>query len=153
MFIVTAKLNALRRALLLVVLLIAAAAAVFVLFRFDSDAGDALPRAATAEERVAYLSSLGWEVDQEPLESLRMTLPETLDEPYLTYNELQRRQGFDLSAFCGKTVERYTYRVRNYPDHPDDCQADLYLCRGRVIAGDIVCTGTNGFIDTLTAPQ
>ena len=153
MFIVTAKVNAARRALLLIVLLLAAGTAVFALHRRDSGTDTALPPASTNEERVAYLASLGWEVDSEPLESLRLTLPETLEEPYRSYNDLQRRQGFDLTPWLGKTVERCAYRVTNYPDRPEGCQIDLYICDGRVIAGDVLCTGANGFIDTLTFPQ
>ncbi|MFR6041643.1 MAG: DUF4830 domain-containing protein [Dysosmobacter welbionis] len=38
---------------------------------------------------------------------------------YLTYNELQDSQGFDLSACCGKYVARYTYTVTNYPGRPE----------------------------------
>ena len=153
MFIVTAKVNAARRALLLIVLLLAAGTAVFALHRRDNGTDTALPPASTNEERVAYLASLGWEVDSEPLESLRLTLPETLEEPYRSYNDLQRRQGFDLTPCLGKTVERCAYRVTNYPDRPESCQIDLYICDGRVIAGDVLCAGANGFIDTLTFPQ
>ena len=153
MFIVTAKASALRRALLLIVLLLAALAAVVLLYRRSVAAEGAPFRAEDNAARVAYLASLGWEVDAEPLEALRLTLPETLEEPYRSYNELQRAQGFDLTPCLGKTLERYAYRVRNYPDRPDGCQLDLYVHDGRVVAGDVICTGANGFIDTLTFPK
>ena len=153
MFIVTARLNAARRAFLLLVLLLFAFAAVFLLYRRSVAADDALPRAATDGERAAYLASLGWEVDAEPLEALRLTLPETMEEPYRSYNDLQRAQGFDLTPYLGKTLERYAYRVRNYPERPDGCQLDLYVYQGRIVAGDVVCTGAGGFIDTLAFPK
>ena len=153
MFIVTAKVNRLRRALLLIVLLLAAAAAVFALYRRDGTADGTHPQAATNEERTAYLASLGWEVESEPVESLRLTLPETLEEPYLSYNDLQRRQGFDLTPFLGKTLERFAYRVCNYPGYPDGCQIDLYVHNGKIVAGDVVCTGADGFIDILAFPK
>ncbi len=108
--------------------------------------------AATNEERVAYLTSLGWEVKSEPIETLSVTLGETLEEPYLSYNELQKAQGFDLGRCCGKTLARYTYAVTNYPDETQPCQADLYVCEGVVAAGDIVCTGENGFMAELCFP-
>lgn len=153
MFIVTAKAGGLRRILLLILLMLAAAAAILLLRAHSGDSTDALTRAETDKARVSYLASLGWEVDSEPLEALRLTLPETMEEPYRSYNELQRRQGFDLTPYLGKTLERYTYRLRNYPDRPDGCQIDLYLHDGRIVAGDVICTGVNGFIDTLTFPQ
>ena len=61
-------------------------------------------------DRIAYLESMGWQVEEEPVETLQFLLPEKLEEPYLTYNELQDSQGFDLSACCGKQG-RYTYTV------------------------------------------
>jgi len=76
-----------------------------------------------------------------------------LEEPYLTYNELQDSQGFDLSACCGKQVARYTYTVTNYPGRPEGVQANLYVCEGQPVAGDILCAGADGFQDTLVYPE
>jgi len=86
------------------------------------------------------------------LETLSVTLGETLEEPYLSYNDLQRSQGFDLTRYCGQTLSRYTYVVTNYPDASLPCQADLYVCDGALAAGDIVCTGENGFMAGLAFP-
>ena len=66
-------------------------------------------------DRVAYLESLGWQVEAEPVETLQFLLPAELEEPYLTYNELQSAQGFDLSACCGKQVSRYTLHRHQLP--------------------------------------
>ena len=98
-------------------------------------------------DRVAYLESMGWQVEAEPVETLQFLLPEKLEEPYLTYNELQDAQGFDLSVCCGKQVARYTYTVTNYPGRADGVQANLYVCEGQPVAGDILCAGADGFQD------
>ena len=71
---------------------------------------------------------------------------------HLSYNDLQRSQGFDLTRYCGQTLSRYTYVVTNYPDASLPCQADLYVCDGALAAGDIVCTGENGFMAGLAFP-
>ena len=97
------------------------------------------------EDRVAYLNALGWEVDPEPVETLQFLLPETLEEPYLSYNALQIPQGFDLSAHCGETVTRWTYTVTNYPGRPNGVQANLYIAGETPVAGDIFCPGADGF--------
>ena len=91
-------------------------------------------------------------VSEQPIETLTVTLGETLEEPYLSYNDLQRSQGFDLTRYCGQTLSRYTYVVTNYPDASLPCQADLYVCDGALAAGDIVCTGENGFMAGLAFP-
>ncbi|MBE6910105.1 MAG: DUF4830 domain-containing protein [Ruminococcaceae bacterium] len=154
MFIVTAKVPK-RRCFVLFALLPLAALAVFLALRGGTDAGkdaEAPERIDTNESRVAYLTALGWAVEPEPIESLRVTLPAELEEPYRSYNTLQLRQGFDLTPFLGETLERWTYAVTNHPAAPRFCQADLYLYDGAVVAGDIVCTGADGFIATLEFP-
>ncbi len=50
--------------------------------------------AATAEERIAYLSQFGWSVEEDPLEVTEVIIPETFDDTYANYNELQKSQGF-----------------------------------------------------------
>ena len=104
------------------------------------------------EDRIAYLKELGWEVDEEPVESMELELPEELTGSYAAYNELQLAQGFDLRDYLGKGVSRWTYQVRNYPDRPEDVQLNLYLCEGRPIAGDIIAGGEGGFQATLRYP-
>ena len=107
-----------------------------------------------AEDRLAYLSSLGWEVDPEVVETLHLRLPDTLEgTEYESYNETQLSQGFDLSACCGKQITRYTYRILNYPDGRTDVQLDLYLCDGLVVAGDVIALGENGFSGPLAFPE
>lgn len=154
MFIFTAKVPKRRHLLPVLLAVLAAVVAILCLRAGKGGADDGSPelRAETNEARVEYLESLGWEVDSEPIEVLRLTLPEELVEPYRSYNDLQLKQGFDLTPFLGETLERCTYAVKNYPGRPDGCQADLYLSDGVIVAGDVVCTGANGFIATLDFP-
>lgn len=111
------------------------------------------PLLSTNEDRIAYLQSLGWDVEPEPVETLQFLLPDTLEEPYLSYNELQLAQGFDLTQYVGKQVTRYTYTVTNYPQCPQGVQANLYVCDQLPVAGDILCAGADGFQDTLIFPD
>lgn len=138
-----------RKVLRLLLLLLLALACLLAVRLCDAEDGGELE---TNEARVAYLASLGWEVASEPLETLSLTLPDPLEEPYLSYNVLQQSQGFDLRPYCGKTLERCTYAVTNHPSHAD-CRAVLYLYRGAVVAGGIVCTGEGGFTAPLAFPK
>ena len=151
MFIITTKFS--KRRVLAAVAVLALVLALVVLPRScrKADEAPSIP-AETNEQRVAYLVSLGWEVNEQPIETLSVTLGDTLEEPYESYNALQLEQGFDLTRCCGKTLSRYTYVVTNYPDAMLPCQADLYVCDGVVAAGDIVCTGENGFMAPLAFP-
>ena len=103
-------------------------------------------------DRIAYLQSLGWDVAPEPTESLELLLPETLPTNYIAYNQIQLAQGFDLNACCGKQLTRYTYTVNNYPNYSKGVQLNLYICNDRVVAGDIIATGVNGFQSGILFP-
>lgn len=151
MFIITAKFSRRRAFALAAVACLALALIVLPRACRKSAEAPAIP-AETNEQRLAYLTSLGWEVNDQPIETLSVTLGETLEEPYLSYNDLQLSQGFDLTRYCGQTLSRYTYVVTNYPDASLPCQADLYVCGGVLAAGDIVCTGENGFMAGLDFP-
>ena len=111
------------------------------------------PELTDNSQRVEYLRSFGWEVAEEPVETLQFLLPEKLEEPYLSYNKLQLSQGFDLSACGGKQVERYTYTVTNYPGRSEGVQANLYICEDHPVAGDICCPGAGGFQAGLAFPK
>ena len=119
----------------------------------SSDPGGNLGQVSDNSGRVAFLEAYGWQVESEPLETLQLLLPEQLDGAWAAYSDLQQRQGFDLSPYCGKRVERFTYTITNYPGISQGVQANLYLCEDTVVAGDIFCTGENGFQTTLEFPQ
>ena len=104
-------------------------------------------------QRITYLESFGWKLDPEPIETLQFLFPEEMSESYLIYNELQKTQGFDLSPCCGKQLSRYTYHVLNHPEKQEGVQANLYICEDLPVAGDIFCSGANGFQTTLQYPE
>ena len=129
------------------------AALVCLLARPAPEEQPAAPQLLTNEDRISYLAAYGWELQPEPVETLQFLLPDPLEEPYISYNTLQQSQGFDLKPFCGSHVTRYTYTVTNYPGRSEGVQANLYVCGGTPAAGDIICTGDNGFQTTLTFPE
>jgi len=98
------------------------------------------------EDRIAFLSQFGWQVEPTPTESTTVTIPAEFDKVFASYNELQRRQGLDLSGYASRTVERYTYKITNYEGYDGTVQANLLISRGRVIGGDVCSADTNGFI-------
>lgn len=115
----------------------------------------ALPQPITTNaDRLAYLAGLGWQVREEPLETLHLQLPEDLScEEYAPYLQLQLSQGFALLPYAGQQVVRYTYAVENYPGRSDSVQLNLYCCEGTVIAGDVIAPGKEGFRGPLTFPE
>lgn len=152
MIIFTARLSKKR----IILLLAAAAAAVLILFLVWGlvNAGNReVPKLTDNAARMEYLQSWGWEVESEPVETLQFLVPEPLEEPYLTYNALQKEQGFDLTDCCGKQIDRYTYTVTNYPGRQTGVQLNLYVCLEQPVAGDVIATGADGFQAGLRFPE
>ena len=107
----------------------------------------------TNEDRRAFLSAFGYEVSAEPTESVTVTIPSRFDKIYAGYNEIQRAQGFDLSKYKNKEVERYTYTVTNYAGYEGTVYANVLVYRGRVIGGDVCSADSGGFVHGFLKPQ
>jgi len=99
----------------------------------------------TNEERVALLRECGWQVDEEPIEFIEVKIPREFDGVYNDYNDIQKRQGMDLSKFSGKRVMRYTYKVNNYRNE-DSVVANLIVYRDKLIGGDVSSPKLGGFM-------
>ena len=93
-----------------------------------------------------FLAQFGWQVDDEPLEEVKVTLPDEFDKVFTAYNEIQRRQGLNLSPYKRKTVTRYTYTVTNYEGYNGKVYANVLVYKNRVIGGDVCSADTSGFI-------
>ena len=120
--------------------------------------GGSEPTATTAnlssnDARVDYLKTLGWEVHAAPAESGQVRIPKESSEVYDRYNDLQKAQGFDLTRFAGKTVDRYVYKVTNYPGTTEPVYATLLIYKNKVIGGDIINTAPTGAIQGLQKAQ
>ena len=152
MMIVTTKFSRKKAVLTVIGVGIVMAALILLAGRGGEEEAEQAPQLTDNAQRVAYLQSLGWEVEPEPVETLQFLLPQELAEPYLSYNKLQKEQGFDLSRCCGKQVSRFTYTVTNYPGRTEGVQANLYVCEDLPAAGDICCPGEGGFQSTLAFP-
>ena len=100
----------------------------------------------TNEERIAFLRQFGWEVKSDPVEAVEVTVPSEFDKIFTGYNEIQKRQGLDLSDYKKKNVMRYTYEVTNYDGHDGVVYANILVYRNRVIGGDICSADVTGFI-------
>lgn len=108
---------------------------------------------ADSSARVTYLQSLGWQVSPQEVETLHLKLPEKLEGSWGDYAALQDAQGLPFSQFAGRTVQRYTYAVTNYPQRAEDVQINLYLADGQIIGGDLIALGENGFRADLSFPK
>lgn len=103
----------------------------------------------TNEDRVGFLTALGWKVAEKPLEEVAVTIPDEFDAVFLEYNNLQKEIGLDLSRYKRKDVMRYTYQVENYPDYQGVVYANVLVYKNKVIGGDVCSADVNGFVTSL----
>ena len=98
------------------------------------------------DDRVEFLAQFGWSVENEPVESAEVTIPATFDKIFSQYNEIQKRQGLDLSKYKKKNVMRYTYKITNYEGFDGTVYANILVYRNKVIGGDICSADIKGFL-------
>ena len=159
MFILTARVNRRRLAAgaAALVLLCGTALAVGSLSAQRSvgtAASTAAPKKVkTNEDMIAYLESLGWQVNPDPIAVEELLIPEEFDETYTEYLALQESQGFDLTQYCGKRVKRYTFEITNYPTGESGVQAALLIYKNQVIGGEVLSAQLNGFLHGLEMPS
>ncbi len=104
---------------------------------------------ATAEERGAYLTSLGWEYGDETEKEI--TVPAVFNEVYENYNAVQKQQGFNLEKYKGKGAVIYTYPITNFKNN-SNVIANLIVCDSVLIGADLCDpSAKDGFLIGLTA--
>ena len=80
---------------------------------------------------------------------LEVTVPESFDKIFSSYNEIQKRQGLDLSKYKKKNVTRYTYKITNYDGYDGTVYANILVYRNKVIGGDVCSADVKGFMHGL----
>jgi hypothetical protein len=101
------------------------------------------------DERIAFIEQFGLKVNPEAKTEETLSLPENFDRVINGYNEIQKRQGLDLSRYKNKRVTHFAYEVTNY-SFDGVVYVNLYVYRGKVIACDISSLSKDGFILPLT---
>jgi len=110
----------------------------------------AAPSVAGNDGRVQFLKNLGWDISASPTESGQVRIPQTQNQVFSRYNDLQKSAGYDLSQYAGKTVMRYVYKVNNFPGATEPVYATLLVYKEQIIGGDITNTAANGTMHPLT---
>ena len=152
MMVMTAKVDKKKIAIVLAAAVVLIAGLVLI-FGGDGSAPTASTNAPSNDARVAFLESFGWDVTTSPVESGQVKIPKESSEVFDRYNSLQKSQGYDLSAYAGKTVMRYVYRINNYPGATDPVYATLLVYKNQIIGGDVTNTSAKGAVSGFKMPE
>ena len=150
MMVMTAKVDFKK----ILIALAAVAGVILALILLLGGNGDSAPTVATAvagnDGRVAFLQSLGLEVNASPVESGQVRIPKEQKPVFSRYNDLQKSAGYDLTQYAEKTVMRYVYKVNNLPGATEPVYATLLVYKDQVIGGDITDTAAQGAMRPLS---
>lgn len=106
-------------------------------------------KGSTHEERKAFFNKFGWEISDEPLEVKETVIPAEFDESYEKYNELQKKQNFNLEKYKNTRVKSWSYEILNYPGYENSdgkIRGNLLVCNGKIIGGDVCSIELGGFM-------
>lgn len=145
MLVMTAKLNK-KKAAIIFSAVVLAIAAIIMLLNGDNTSATVSGAVSDNDARVAFLKSFGWDVVTSPVESGQVKIPKESSQIFERYNSLQKSQGYDLSQYAGKTVMRYVYQVKNFPDATEPVYATILVYKNQIIGGDITNTSPKGKI-------
>ena len=103
----------------------------------------------TNEDRLAFISKFVTGVSGEPKESVSFTIPKSFDRILLSYNEIQKSQGLDITKYKNKKVTRYTYELENYENSGEAVFINLIVYKNKIIACDVSSANPEGFVKPL----
>ncbi len=158
MFVFTVRSSKIKTVLLLVLTAVAVGSLLWFTFNDRPVAGDSVINysAQNEEQRLAFISQFGWDVDKDPVEVAEIIVPVEFDEVYEKYNEIQKAQNLDMSLYAGKRVKRWTYSVNNYPGYESRknvIQLSLLVFDGTVVGGDVCSIELGGFMHGFDRPS
>ncbi len=152
MMVMTAKVD-LKKILTIIGIIAAVLIGMIWILGGDDTAATAAPPVSTNDGRVKFLTDFGWDVAASPVESSQVRIPKENSEVFDRYNALQKSQGYDLSAYAGKNVMRYVYKINNFPGATEPVYATLLVYKNQIIGGDVTDTAAKGQIRPFQMPQ
>ena len=102
----------------------------------------------TADDRIGFISQFGLTADENSEEYEEFRVPENFDRVIAGYNEIQKRQGLDITKYKNKKVVRYTYEGER-GENREPVYVNLVIYKGTVIACDVSSTTPEGFVEPL----
>lgn len=91
--------------------------------------------AKTYIQRKNYIENLGYKFDENSIIKEEIIIPLFFEEKYLQYEKTQRKAGYNLTDYKGKTVTKFTYNLTDYLD--GTYKLNLLVYNGNIIGGDI----------------
>lgn len=131
-------------------IILLAAAGIWVLTRMFSFGVTAIS-GKNDKERTEFIESFGWVSAKVPDKIEEIRIPVEFDEAFEDYNDLQRKQGFDLRKYRAYIAKKYTYSISNFEGAETGVPicANLIVIDGIIVGADISSAKADGFVTVL----
>ncbi|MCH5199558.1 MAG: DUF4830 domain-containing protein [Oscillospiraceae bacterium] len=130
------------------IIMFAILAAAFFLVKCTVSYVSAALGEVTQEDAAQFLTECGWKLKPDSASREEVMIPAEFSEVYERYNNLQKKQGYDLSAYKGEKVVKYTFQVLNFTEYDgspcDNAEAHLLVWGGEIIGGDVCSLSISG---------
>ena len=103
----------------------------------------------TNDDRLEFISKFIPGVCGEPCNTVTFSVPESFDRIMLSYNEIQKSQGLDITKYKNKKVTRYTYELEKWGVDEIPVFINLVVYRNKIIACDVSSQDPTGFVKPL----
>ena len=144
MVVMTAKLS--KKKLLIAVVAVAAVVVLALCLRGTG----AQEADGQADAGAAFLASFGYSVGDAPVQVQTVRIPTEPSEVFDRYNELQKSQGYDLSALAGRNVRRSVYEVSDGGE--GRWYATVLEYGGKIVGGDVASIDPGGRMHGFARP-
>ena len=102
---------------------------------------------STNAKRVNFIARLGYDIDEKAVKSKDIIIPADFGDVYAEYNKLQKKAGFDLYDYKGKSAKVFTYNLL----YREDTELHLIIYEGKIIGGDVASVKLGGEMKPLLA--
>ena len=103
----------------------------------------------TNEDRLEFISKFVTGVTGNPTSTESFSVPANFDRIMLSYNEIQKSQGLDITKYKNKKVTRYTYEAEKWGEEGVPVFINLIVYRNKIIACDVSSQDPSGFVKPL----
>jgi hypothetical protein len=63
-----------------------------------------------------FISKYGWNIDKKSVIIEETIIPKKFEGALLSYESMLKNAGFDINYFKGKTVKKYSFKLKNHID-------------------------------------
>ncbi len=100
-------------------------------------------------QKVKFIKSYGWDIDDTPYEKEIVLIPEVFNKVLNDYNDMLVKSGFDLTPFSGCEVTRFSYKLKNHTLDSQYARVNILIYKNRIIAADVSSTRLDGFMHAI----